>query len=119
MNGDPSFARSRRRSRTAAGTFVLEGVFSVLATPFHDDGALDIRGLASLVQAHVDAGVAGLTALGVMGEAAELSEAERTEVLEGAISASGGVPVVVGVTGPSADVVAVRQRVPRRRRLGL
>jgi 4-hydroxy-tetrahydrodipicolinate synthase len=89
---------------------VLEGVFSVLPTPFHDDGALDLPGLDSLVQAHVDAGVAGLTALGVMGEAAELTETERSEVLERAITAAGEVPVVVGVTGPSADVVSDRAR---------
>ena len=52
----------------------------------------------------------GLTALGVMGEAAELSEAERSAVLDGAVAAAGDVPVVVGVSGPSADLVAERAR---------
>jgi 4-hydroxy-tetrahydrodipicolinate synthase len=90
--------------------FELRGVFSVLPTPFHDDGGLDLPGLAALVRAHVDAGVSGLTALGVMGEAAELTEAERSAVLDGAAAAAGGVPVVVGVSGPSAELVAERAR---------
>ena len=86
----------------------LEGVFSVLPTAFHDDTSLDLDGTAALVRAHVAAGASGLTTLGVMGEAAELSEDERTQVLETVLRAAGGTPVVVGVTGPSADVVASR-----------
>ena len=93
-----------------ASTFRLEGVFSVLPTAFHEDGTLDLDGTAALAGAHVDAGVAGLTSLGVMGEAAELSEDERGSVLATVLEASAGRPVVVGVTGPSADVVASRAR---------
>jgi 4-hydroxy-tetrahydrodipicolinate synthase len=91
-----------------ASTFRLEGVFSVLPTAFRDDGTLDHDGCAALTRAHVAAGVAGLTSLGVMGEAAELSETERAEVLETVVSTAGGTPVVVGVTAPSAEVVAAR-----------
>jgi 4-hydroxy-tetrahydrodipicolinate synthase len=88
----------------------LEGVFSVLPTAFREDGALDLDGTASLVRAACAAGVAGLTALGVMGEAAELTEAERAEVLACVGDTAGGVPIVVGVTGGSAGVVAARAR---------
>jgi 4-hydroxy-tetrahydrodipicolinate synthase len=91
-----------------ASTFRLEGVFSVLPTAFHDDGGLDLEGTTSLVRAHVGAGVAGLTSLGVMGEAAELSESERAAVLQAVLAAADGRPVVVGVTGPTRDVVADR-----------
>ena len=91
-----------------ATTLTLEGVFSVLPTAFDDDGALDLDGTAALAQAHVEAGVAGLTTLGVMGEAAELSEAERAAVLEAVVTAAGALPVIVGVTGPSAEVVQTR-----------
>jgi 4-hydroxy-tetrahydrodipicolinate synthase len=80
----------------------------VLPTAFHDDGALDVAGTAALARAHVAAGVAGLTSLGVMGEAAELSDAERAEVLATVVDAAAGAPVIVGVTGPSADVVSAR-----------
>jgi 4-hydroxy-tetrahydrodipicolinate synthase len=90
--------------------FRLEGVFSVLPTAFHDDGGLDLPGVAALVRAARDAGVAGFTALGVMGEAAELSETERREVLSCVVDTAGSLPVVVGVTGNSADEVSYRAR---------
>jgi 4-hydroxy-tetrahydrodipicolinate synthase len=93
-----------------APTFRLEGVFSVLPTAFHDDGSLDLGGTAALTRVHVDAGITGLTSLGVMGEAAELAEDERNRVLATVIEASEGRPVIVGVTGPSAAVVAERSR---------
>lgn len=92
------------------GDFRLRGVFSVLPTAFGDDGGLDAAGTESLVRAQVDAGVAGLTVLGVMGEAAELSEDERATVLELVVGAAAGLPIVLGVTGPDADLVAERAR---------
>ena len=61
--------------------FRLDGVFTVLPTAFRDDGALDLAGTAALVRAAVDAGVSGLTVLGVMGEAAELTDDERRLVV--------------------------------------
>ena len=42
------------------------------------------------MRAHLAAGAAGLTSLGVMGEAAELSEAERAAVLATVLEAAGG-----------------------------
>ena len=91
-----------------APTFRLEGVFSVLPTAFYDGGGLDVDGTAALVRAHVAAGVAGLTSLGVMGEAAELSETERAAVLTTVLAAADGRPVVVGVSGPTRDIVSDR-----------
>jgi 4-hydroxy-tetrahydrodipicolinate synthase len=91
-----------------AGVFRLRGVFSVLPTAFHDDGALDEDGTRALVRAHVAAGVAGLTVLGVMGEAAELSEDERRVILATVRDAADGRPIVLGVTGPDAAIVADR-----------
>ena len=86
----------------------LEGVFSVLPTAFHDDGRLDLAGTAGLVRATLEAGVTGLTALGVMGEAAELSEDERSEVLACIGASAAALPIVVGVSGESAELVAAR-----------
>lgn len=90
--------------------FRLDGVFSVLPTAFHDDGALDLIGTTALVRANVDAGVAGLTVLGVMGEAAELTEEERREVVTAVLEAAAPLPVVVGVSGESSAIVATRAR---------
>ncbi len=90
-------------------TFRLRGVFTVLPTAFHDGGALDLRGTAALVRAAVDARVNGLTVLGVMGEAAELSEDERREVVACARAAT-TLPVVVGVSGVTVTTVSARAR---------
>jgi 4-hydroxy-tetrahydrodipicolinate synthase len=90
-------------------------VFGVLPTAFGDEGELDLDGIAALVRAHVDAGVAGLTVLGVMGEAAELTEPERSTVLACAREGAGPVPIVVGVSGPSAATVAARARAAAER----
>jgi len=86
----------------------LEGLFAVLPTAFSDDGALDLAGTAALVEANVVAGAAGLTVLGVMGEAAELDADERRRVVETVLRAAGGRPIVVGVTGD--DPGQVRDR---------
>lgn len=90
--------------------FRLDGVYSVLPTAFRDDGGLDLDGTAALVRATRDAGVAGLTVLGVMGEAAELSEDERRVVLGCVRETASTLPLVVGVSGDSARVIAERAR---------
>ena len=45
------------------------GVFVIAATPFADDGSLDLDSLARLIDFYIGAGVHGLTILGMMGEA--------------------------------------------------
>jgi 4-hydroxy-tetrahydrodipicolinate synthase len=92
------------------GPFRLEGVFGVLPTAFHQDGALDLDGTGALVRANRAAGASGITVLGVMGEAAELSEEERSRVVAAVVAAASGLPVIVGVTGDSPDVVSSRAR---------
>jgi 4-hydroxy-tetrahydrodipicolinate synthase len=77
----------------------LEGVFSVLPTPFTPGDAVDHDSLRRVIDFNLAAGVNGLTALGVTGEAARLSERERGEVLATVLShVAGRVPVVAGTT---------------------
>jgi 4-hydroxy-tetrahydrodipicolinate synthase len=90
--------------------FRLAGVYSVLPTAFHEDGGLDLEGTAAVARATRDAGVAGLTALGVMGEAAELTEDERRSVLACVRSTAPSLPLVVGVSGDSSALIADRAR---------
>lgn len=87
--------------------FRLDGVFTVLPTAFRDDGALDLGGTAALVRAAVDARVSGLTVLGVMGEAAELTEDERRQVVR-CVRETAPLPVVVGVSGDSTVAISAR-----------
>jgi 4-hydroxy-tetrahydrodipicolinate synthase len=78
---------------------LLEGVFSVLPTPFLDDGALDLDSLRRVVGLFINSGVNGLTALGVTGEVARLNDAERQTILETVMQqAAGRVAVVAGAT---------------------
>jgi 4-hydroxy-tetrahydrodipicolinate synthase len=60
----------------------LRGLFIPLITPFTADGGLAADALARLAHAVLDAGAAGLVALGTTGEPASLSTAERHAVLD-------------------------------------
>ena len=60
----------------------LEGVYSVLPTPFTASGDLDDASLRRVVDLFIGAGVNGVTALGVTGEVARLDDSERRRVLE-------------------------------------
>lgn len=74
------------------------GVWGVLATPFAGSTfGVDETGLAQLVEHATSAGVTGLTVLGVFGEAASLSWAERRVVLETVLDTT-DLPLVVGCT---------------------
>ena len=77
----------------------LQGVFSVLPTPFQENGEVDVESLRRVVNLYLSAGVNGLTALGVTGEAARLNERERALVLETVIAeVNGRVPVIAGAS---------------------
>lgn len=79
------------------------GVHAVVPTAFHDDGALDPDGVADLVGAYAEAGVAGVVVLGVMGEAHLLDRDERRKVVATARRAASGLPVTVGLGAPGPD----------------
>jgi 4-hydroxy-tetrahydrodipicolinate synthase len=75
------------------------GVFTIAATPFLPDGALDLESLDRMVDAYLARGADGLTILGMMGEAEKLSADEAVTVARRVI-ARAPVPVVVGVSAP-------------------
>ncbi|MGH3167075.1 MAG: 4-hydroxy-tetrahydrodipicolinate synthase [Trebonia sp.] len=60
----------------------LEGLYVPLITPFTSDGELAPGPLEELARALLDAGAAGLVALGTTGEPVTLSPGERTVVLD-------------------------------------
>src|SRR3712207_1131496 len=87
----------------------LHGVCTIALTPFTDKGDLNDKSIGSLSEFYVDAGVHGITILGIMGEAHKLSDAERRAITERYVSAVGGrVPVVVGCSAVVTKVVAER-----------
>jgi 4-hydroxy-tetrahydrodipicolinate synthase len=77
----------------------LEGVFSVLPTPFQANGDLDLDSLKRVIDLFIGAGVNGLTALGVTSEVARMNDGERVQVLETVVKhVNGRVAVVAGAT---------------------
>ena len=86
------------------GGETLRGIFNIVPTPFGEDGELDEASLSRLIEFVIGTGVSGITILGFLGEAAKLSEPERSRVIDVSLkTAAGRVPVVVGATHASTD----------------
>ncbi len=89
----------------------LEGVYSVLPTPFHANGDLDEASLRRVVDLFVAAGVNGVTALGVTGEVARLDDSERRRVLEVVVEqVNGRIGVVAGTTAEGTRTCIAHSR---------
>jgi 4-hydroxy-tetrahydrodipicolinate synthase len=98
---------------------VSPGVWGVVATPFQGSTLdVDEGSLATLVEHYEAIGVTGLTVLGVFGEAAALSTAERELVLE-VVTESTSLQLIVGVTAlatqPAIEEVRAAQAVAGER----
>ncbi|MCX7165335.1 MAG: dihydrodipicolinate synthase family protein [Rhodocyclales bacterium] len=82
----------------------FSGVFPILATPFNEDGSLDLESLDSLVRFVGDLGVAGVTVLGVLGESNRLLDREREALISCAVAAARGrTRVIVGASHPGTQ----------------
>jgi 4-hydroxy-tetrahydrodipicolinate synthase len=83
------------------------GVFHILATPFLDDGALDLEGVPRLVDAVLGTGVEGITILGIAGEAHRLGDEERRRMVDAVVKeVRGRVPVAVGVSASGTHLAS-------------
>jgi len=88
-----------------------KGVFVIAATPFAEDGALDLESTDCLVDFYLDRRVQGLTILGMMGEAGKLTAEESVRFLRRVLGRVGGrVPVIVGVSSPGTANLAALAR---------
>lgn len=76
-----------------------KGVFAIAPTPFEEDGRLDFASIDRMVGFYEQAGVDGLTILGIMGEAPKLEAAEALEVVRRVVKRT-ALPVIVGVSAP-------------------
>lgn len=82
-------------------TEAARGVFVIAPTPFTDAGALDLESTDRMTDAYLAAGAAGLTILGIMGEAPKLDAGEALAFVARVLKrVAGRVPVVVGVSAP-------------------
>jgi len=83
---------------TSKLTESAKGVYIIAATPFTDDGALDLQSVDTLTDFYLGCGVHGFTLLGMMGEAHKLAPEESIDVVKRFISRAGNRQVIVGVS---------------------
>ena len=76
------------------------GVYVIAATPFTDDGALDLASVDRMVDFYLERGADGLTLLGIMGEAPKLTAQESRRFLKRTLARMGPAPAIVGVSAP-------------------
>ncbi|MBS0222472.1 MAG: dihydrodipicolinate synthase family protein [Proteobacteria bacterium] len=75
-----------------------KGVFIISATPFSENGALDLQSVDTLTDFYLGCGVHGFTLLGMMGEAHKLTAEESLQVVKRVIGRAQGRQVIVGVS---------------------
>jgi 4-hydroxy-tetrahydrodipicolinate synthase len=84
-----------------------KGVFAIAATPFAEDGALDLESTDRMVKFYLDCGIAGLTILGIMGEAHKLAPEEAVAFTKRVMAVvDDRVPVIVGVSSAAFSPMA-------------
>jgi 4-hydroxy-tetrahydrodipicolinate synthase len=89
----------------------LNGIQSVLCTPFTEDYAVDYPAFERLIEHQINWGVDGLVLFGLAGEGYTLSDSERRKLTSRAVStAAGRVPVIVSTEHNSAHGAAERTR---------
>ncbi|MBS0417857.1 MAG: dihydrodipicolinate synthase family protein [Proteobacteria bacterium] len=74
------------------------GVFPVAVTPFHTDGRVDLESVDRLVDFYIERGAAGLTILGILGEAPKLEQTEAITLIRRFVRRAGTRSVIVGVS---------------------
>lgn len=90
----------------------FSGVFPILATPFTDEGQIDVASQLQLVDHLLEQGVHGLGAFGNASEGYALLPEEKSALLDEIVRhVDGRVPVIVGIgaTGTAAAVQACQQ----------
>ena len=109
-----------------------KGVYIIAATPFTDDGALDLQSV-DRTDFYMGCGVHGFTLLGMMGEAHKLTTEESIDLVKRVIARGGDRQVIVGashagienvrrlahevmIAGAAGVMVAPPGRAERRRR---
>lgn len=84
------------------------GVFVIAATPFADDGSLDLESTDRMVDFYLGTGVSGMTILGIMGEAPKLSQEESLAFARRVLDRiDGRIPVIVGASAAGLDPMRV------------
>jgi len=88
-----------------ASKFELNGIISVLNTPFTKEDTIDLKAVQAHVRYALQAGVVGLLVPAMASEVHKLSISERIQLVEAVMEATGsGVPVFAGAGDPDLQV---------------
>jgi 4-hydroxy-tetrahydrodipicolinate synthase len=91
----------------------LDGIITVLNTPFDEHDRVDLDSLAKNVESAIDAGVVGFLVPAMASEVGKLSDDERLEMVRAVVRQNDGrTEVIGGASAPSVD-----QRLDHVRRL--
>jgi 4-hydroxy-tetrahydrodipicolinate synthase len=85
---------------------MFHGSMVALVTPMHEDGALDLGGLARLVEFHIENGTDALVSVGTTGESATLDFEEHCLVMRKTVEFARGRIPVIGGTGSNSTAEA-------------
>ena len=86
---------------------MLKGSLVAIVTPMQAGGALDLNGLAKLIDFHVANGTSGIVSVGTTGESPTVDVEEHCLLIKSAVeNAKGRVPVIAG-TGANATAEAI------------
>jgi 4-hydroxy-tetrahydrodipicolinate synthase len=96
---------SQRLTESASGVYVIS------ATPFAEDGSLDLGSTDRLMDFYLGHGVHGVTLLGIMGEAPKLTQEESLAFVGRALKRlQARIPAVIGVSAPGLQPLAAFAR---------
>lgn len=80
------------------------GVYVISATPFDAQGRVDKASMDSLVDFYINAGVDGMTILGILGEATKLTSEERLDLMVQVLKrVNGRKKIIIGASDPGTD----------------
>lgn len=86
---------------------MFHGSMVALVTPMHDDGSLDLKSLAQLVEFHIENGTDAIISVGTTGESPTLNEIDHIEVVRSTVElVKGRIPVIAG-TGSNCTREAI------------
>jgi 4-hydroxy-tetrahydrodipicolinate synthase len=86
---------------------MLQGSLVAIVTPMHEDGALDLSALRSLIDFHVNQGTDGIVIVGTTGESPTVDFEEHCQLIATTVEhVAGRIPVIAG-TGANSTAEAL------------
>lgn len=87
---------------------MFKGSIAALATPFDDQGNVDLKNLADLIEWHIESGTDAVVLCGTTGESPVLSHEETRRIFKtGLLVSNGRIPIIAG-TGSYDTAQAVK-----------